>query len=120
MPQIVTDELARAAEGLGTSDLIYSDEGEPRRRTSWSRYVLAPAVERLELGPLRFHDLRHSHVALLIEQNEHPRAIADRLGHTSVTTILDVYGHLFPGIAIYEREPDARGTAGWKQLGQPA
>ena len=39
----------------------------------------------------------HSHVALLIAQGEHPKVIADRLGHTSVKTVLDVYGHLYEG-----------------------
>jgi integrase len=29
---------------------------------------------------------------------EHPKVIADRLGHTSVRTVLDVYGHLYEGV----------------------
>jgi integrase len=36
-------------------------------------------------------------VSLLIAQGEHPKVIADRLGHTSVRTVLDVYGHLYEG-----------------------
>ena len=31
-----------------------------------------------------------SQVALLIAQGKHPKVIADRLGHTSVRTVLDV------------------------------
>jgi integrase len=42
--------------------------------------------------------MRHTHVALLIEQGAHPQLIASRLGHTSVRTVLDVYGHLFEGL----------------------
>lgn len=34
---------------------------------------------------------------MLIAQGEHPKLIADRLGHTSVRTVLDVYGHLYEG-----------------------
>jgi hypothetical protein len=34
---------------------------------------------------------------LLIAQGEHPKVIADRLGHSSVRTVLDVYGHLYEG-----------------------
>ena len=37
------------------------------------------------------HTLRRSQVALLIAQGEHPKISADRLGHTSVRTVLDVY-----------------------------
>ncbi|MDH3500492.1 MAG: tyrosine-type recombinase/integrase [Acidimicrobiia bacterium] len=47
---------------------------------------------------MRFHDLRHTHVALLIKQGVHPAVIASRLGHTSVKTVLDVYGHLYEGL----------------------
>lgn len=48
--------------------------------------------------PCQFHDMRHTHVALLIDQGAHPSVIASRLGHTSVRTVLDVYGHLFEGL----------------------
>ena len=44
------------------------------------------------------HDLRHTHVALLITQGEHAKAIQMRLGHSSISTTLNVYGHLMPGI----------------------
>lgn len=47
---------------------------------------------------MRFYDLRHSHVALLIEQGVHPAVIASRLGHTSVRTVLDAYGHLYEAL----------------------
>ncbi len=47
---------------------------------------------------MRFHDLRHSHVALLIAEGAHPAVIASRLEHTSVKTVLDVYGHLHEGL----------------------
>ena len=47
---------------------------------------------------MRFHDLRHRHVALLIAKGAHPAVIASRLGHASVKTVLDVYGHLYEGL----------------------
>jgi len=59
--------------------------------------------------PCRFHDLRHSHVALLIKAGQHPKVIAARLGHKSVRTVLDVYGHLFEGLD--EAAADALDTA---------
>ena len=43
---------------------------------------------------LRFHDLRHTCASLLIEQGAHPKEIQVRLGHPSITTTLDRYGHL--------------------------
>lgn len=49
-----------------------------------------------ELPQIRLHDLRHSHASLLIELGFSPLAIADRLGHESVQTTLNVYSHLYP------------------------
>ena len=34
---------------------------------------------------------------MLIAQGEHPKGTADRLGHSSVRTVLDVYGHFYEG-----------------------
>lgn len=44
---------------------------------------------------IRIHDLRHSHVSLLIEMGFSALAIADRLGHESIN-ITYQYAHLFP------------------------
>ena len=47
---------------------------------------------------MRFHDLRHTHAALLIASGAHPKVIQVRLGHASIRTTLDLYGHLMPGL----------------------
>ena len=44
---------------------------------------------------IRIHDLRHSHVSLLIEMGFSALAIADRVGHESVDFTYK-YAHLFP------------------------
>ena len=54
-------------------------------------------VERAKLPRLRFHDLRHTHVAHLIAAGEQPLLIARRLGHASAAFTQDRYGHLFRG-----------------------
>lgn len=55
-----------------------------------SRGSKAQSVKRI-----RVHDLRHSHVSLLIEMGFSAVAIADRLGHESID-ITYRYAHLFP------------------------
>ena len=44
---------------------------------------------------IRLHDLRHSHVSLLIDLGFSVVAIADRVGHESIE-ITFRYAHLFP------------------------
>ena len=53
-------------------------------------------IKLTELSRIRFHDLRHTHASLLIAAGVHPKAIQARLGHASITTTLNVYGHLMP------------------------
>jgi len=45
----------------------------------------------------RVHDLRHTAVSLWIAAGASPREIAARAGHTSVSAVLERYGHLLPG-----------------------
>ena len=42
----------------------------------------------------RFHDLRHFHASMLIAQGENPKYIQNQLGHASITTNFDIYGHV--------------------------
>ena len=44
---------------------------------------------------IRIHDLRHSHVSLLIEMGFSPVAISERVGHESIDITLK-YAHMFP------------------------
>ena len=44
---------------------------------------------------IRIHDLRHSHISLLIDMGSSAVAIADRVGHESID-ITYQYAHLFP------------------------
>jgi len=50
---------------------------------------------RLHQTP-RFHDTRHTHVAWLIDAGWNPYNIQRRIGHESIKTTFDIYGHLLP------------------------
>ena len=45
-----------------------------------------------------FHDLRHTHAAMLIAMGIQPKVISERLGHSSIKITMDVYGYLMPGL----------------------
>lgn len=99
LPGFLVGELEQHLAAMDPADglLFPSPAGGPIRPSNWRRRVWAPAVNAAGFGWCTPHSLRHSQVALLIEAGEQPLTIAKRLGHTSVRTVLDVYGHLFPG-----------------------
>ena len=51
---------------------------------------------KAQLRQIRFHDVRHTFVSLLIEQGAHPKYIQEQAGHSSIQVTMDTYGHLFP------------------------
>lgn len=92
MPGFLKDEMQDYIENLA---LIESDE----RIFDYSKSYLAKEMKRgcakCGLAPIRIHDLRHSHVSLLIEMGFSAVAIAERMGHESAD-ITYRYAHLFP------------------------
>lgn len=46
-----------------------------------------------DLDHIRFHDLRHSHVTLLINSKVPIKVISERVGHSNVNTTLNIYAH---------------------------
>jgi integrase len=68
------------------------------RRLSFYVRHFKPAVHDAGLPDgVRFHDLRHTCAAILIDQGWNPKQVQARLGHASIRTTLDRYGHLFEG-----------------------
>jgi integrase len=71
---------------------------------SWDGGVVKPdsltaefrvAIREIPNFPIvRFHDLRHSHATQLLKQGIHPKIAQERLGHSTITTTLDLYSHV--------------------------
>ncbi len=80
----------------GTDGLVFPNgAGKPPASSSFWNQHFRRALERAGIG-CRFHDLRHTSVALAIAEGAHPKAIQARMGHSSINVTLDRYGHLFP------------------------
>jgi integrase len=120
LPRFVVDVLTAHVAGLEPGDLVFpAPEGGPVRASLFRRRFWYPACVAAGFGELvkdeetgtkhyvglRLHDLRHSAVALWIAAGASGKEVALRAGHTSVSVVLDRYGHLLPGTE--ERVNDA-------------
>lgn len=91
MPPFLEEEL---------SSLMYAKETAPDERIfpfthHKMRRHLKEGAERAGLPQIRVHDLRHSHVSLLVDLGFPAPAIAERIGHSSISVTF-TYAHLFP------------------------
>ena len=55
-------------------------------------------VRRIGFHGIRLHDTRHTHASLLFKQSVHPKIVQERLGHATISTTLDLYSHISPGL----------------------
>lgn len=99
----------KSARGSVTLDFARSESyifgnlrGEIREPNEISRrwvYRVAKAQEYLGSDSLKrvtLKGLRHTHATLLLELGEHPKIVQERLGHTDITTTMNIYSHVTP------------------------
>src|SRR5205823_4713191 len=90
-----------ATRSNALSDFVWpGDRGGPLNHRWFYTHRFKPAVRAAESVPnaFRFHDLRHTCVALLIGKGAQQYEVMEHLGHTKIQTTIDVYGHLFPNV----------------------
>lgn len=93
------EQWSGAGRVLPTAYVFPSKSGrpiEPRNLTRAFKRVAA----RAELPPeTRLYDLRHACASLLLAAGEHPRVVADLLGHSTTKLTTDTYSHVLPSLA---------------------
>lgn len=94
MPLFVRDELYRLVYMI-----LNVNPGE-RIFASIDKGMLKAEIERIcekieDIPVIRVHDLRHSHISLLINEGYNALEIGDRAGQESMEITLQ-YGHMFP------------------------
>ena len=92
MPKFLCEEMQEYLGmfyGAGENDRIFPVS------KSYMHHEMDRGAKQAGVKRIRIHDLRHSHVSLLIEMGFTALAIADRLGHESIEVTYR-YAHLFP------------------------
>ncbi|MGG1400199.1 site-specific integrase [Bacillus salipaludis] len=77
--------------------VICTKNGKPVQSTNLLRAFKNDA-KKVGLPIIRFHDLRHTHATMLIQQNINPKVIQERLGHSRIGITLDIYSHVLPSM----------------------
>lgn len=73
-----------------------SSETQPFTPTAVRKRALT-AWRLVGLDPIGLHECRHTFASLLIAAGVNAKAITAYLGHASIQTTFDLYGHLMPG-----------------------
>lgn len=94
--KITKDSERERADNLwqnGKYDFVFATEGgkpffpdAPNRW--WTRFL-----KRTGFKVIRFHDLRHTAATYLINKGANIHSISKRLGHSNISTTMNIYGH---------------------------
>ena len=98
MSPTLEEALTRHAAARTSEFVFCSAERTPMDADNFRHREFPKALRRAGLRRMRFHDLRHTYASLLIAQGAHPKYIQAQLGHASIQTTLDRYGHLMPDV----------------------
>lgn len=115
LPASIADELQAHIDKFsqdGPDGLVFVNKDGAPIGHSFRANVWAPACVKAGLAEKvyspgkppkivdapRIHDMRHTAVALAISTGAHPKAIQQRLGHSSIAVTLNTYGHLLDGV----------------------
>ena len=100
IPSFLCEILGTHLSLVPESEFVFvGREGGLLRRNNFRRRHWKPTLSTAGVSErLRFHDLRHTCASILIAQGAHPKEIQARLGHASIMTTMDRYGHLFPSL----------------------
>lgn len=104
-----TIEVLRAHQGRQLLEKMqaedaYSDQGyvftnalgetlDPK----WPTRAFQSLAKHCGVTPVKLHSLRHFHASVLFAADQNIFEVSRRLGHASITTTADIYGHMLPG-----------------------
>jgi integrase len=93
------EELLKLGHRAGDQTPVVTRENggplQPNSLTHEFKRILALSTG---LPRVRLHDLRHSHATHMLADGVHPKIAQERLGHSTVSTTIDLYSHVMPGM----------------------
>ena len=78
----------------GTDRVFTSKEGKYMHPDTCDK-IITKIVRKYNLPPITFHGLRHTSASILIHKGINPKAVSQRLGHSSTDVTMEIYSHTF-------------------------
>jgi integrase len=72
-----------------------TEDGKPLDPDNFAKRY-GTILKKAGLPHVSFHNLRHTYASLLLEAGEHPKVVQEILGHTKISTTMDIYSHVNP------------------------
>ncbi|MGB5883512.1 MAG: tyrosine-type recombinase/integrase, partial [Desulfobulbales bacterium] len=82
------------------ADLLFPDSEKGNRQPYSQRKIQTTLKKVCKLAGLRVrnpHDLRHTYATILLMAHQSPAYVQRQLGHSSIKTTVDIYGHWISG-----------------------
>lgn len=92
------EERLAAGENWVDNDLVFPGRNGNPMHPSVLYRRFQQILKAAGLPHIRFHDSRHTHATLLLQQGVHPKIVQERLGHASITLTMDTYSHVIPSL----------------------
>jgi integrase len=86
--------LALGVRQTGETLVCCRADGEPLQPRSLTQQFTKLRKGVKDLPRVRFHDTRHTHATQLLADGVHPKVAQERLGHSTITTTMDLYSHV--------------------------
>lgn len=84
--------------GYDDRDLVFArPDGTPIHPERLTR-TFKRLVKAAGLPVVRLHDLRHTWASLALQAGVHAKVVQERLGHSQISTTLDLYSHTLPSM----------------------
>jgi integrase len=85
----------RRPHSISKKNFIFTRNGTFILPHHFTKKISSPLLKAATQGRIGgLHRLRHFFASMLIAQGESPKYVQDQLGHKSITTTFDIYGHV--------------------------
>jgi len=92
------EEKLKAGEKYEDQNLVFCTRfGLPLEPRNFNR-KFADLLTKAKISDFNLHGLRHTYATILLEEDVHPKIVQEALGHSKISTTLDIYSHVSPEI----------------------